>query len=118
MPIKDELRKSLIFGIGARPPIGIILGFYGFRHQVLILMQCLSHGTRAFIVNADGLPGFVLEFDISRLLKRADEAGKLEHARKYQVIDLGTVESKLETFAANEEKMVEGKLVSLTPLQL
>ena len=47
------------------------------------VMQCLSHGTRAFTINADGLPGFVLEFDIVRHLKRADMAGKLGHARKY-----------------------------------
>ena len=59
------------------------------------LMQCLSHGTRAYIINADGLPGFVLKFDIAGHLKQADEAGKLEHARKYQVIDLSIVESKL-----------------------
>ena len=60
VPIREELKKNLIFGIEARLPIGIILGFYGFRHQVMKLMQCLSHGTRAYIVNADGLPGFVL----------------------------------------------------------
>ena len=59
------------------------------------LMQCLSHGTRAYIVNADGLPGFVAEFEIMPFLRKADRAGQLEHARKYQVIDLSIVESKL-----------------------
>ena len=77
MPIKEELKKGLIFGLEARPPIGIILGFFGYQHQVMRLMQCLSHGTRAYIVNADGLPGFVLEFDIIRFLREADEAGQL-----------------------------------------
>ena len=33
--IKDELKKNLIFGLQARLPIGLILGFYGFRHQVM-----------------------------------------------------------------------------------
>ena len=64
MPIKEELKKGLIFGLEARPPIGIVLGFFGYQHQVMKMMQCLSHGTRAYIVNADGLPGFVLELDI------------------------------------------------------
>ena len=68
-PIKDELRKNLIFGLQARPPIGIILGFVGYRNQVIPLMQVLSHSTRAFIVNANGLPGFVLTFDIRKFLK-------------------------------------------------
>ena len=77
MPIKEELKKGLIFGLEARPPIGIILGFFGYQHQVMELMQCLSHGTRAYIVNADGLLGFVLEFDIIPFLRKADEAGQL-----------------------------------------
>ena len=98
VPIKDELRKNLIFGIHARPPIGIILGFVGYSYQVTPLMQVLSHGTRAFIVNAKGLKGFVLAFDIIKFLKEADEAGHLEHAREWQVIDIRVVEDKLQKF--------------------
>ena len=59
VPIRDELKKDLIFGIKARPPTGLILGFAGFRHEVIPLMQCLSHGVRAYLVNADGLQGFL-----------------------------------------------------------
>ena len=77
MPIKEELKKGLIFGLEARPPIGIVLGFYGYQPHVMKLMQCLSHGTRAYIVNADGLPGFVLEYDTLPFLRKADEAGLL-----------------------------------------
>lgn len=73
----------MIFGIRARLPIGIILGFFGYRHEVMKLMQCLSHSTRAFIVNANGLPGFILKFEIIRALRQADKAGQLEQARKF-----------------------------------
>ena len=38
LQIKDELKKVLIFGLQARPPIGIILSYYGYRHQVMSLM--------------------------------------------------------------------------------
>ena len=63
------------------------------------LMQTISHPTRAYIVNSDGLPGFLLGHeikDIIKPLKAADEAGKLEHAKKWQVIDLVKVEQELE----------------------
>ena len=81
--IKDELQKNLVLGIQARPPIGIILGFVGYSYQVIPLMQVLSHGTRAFIANAKGLPGFVQAVDVVKFLKEADVAGHLEHAREW-----------------------------------
>ena len=57
--IREELKKGLIFGLQARLPIGIILGFTGFRYEVYQIMQTLSHSTRAYIVNANGLNGFL-----------------------------------------------------------
>ena len=50
-------------------------------------------------------------------MKQADEAGRLIRARKYQVIDLSTVENELEKFASNKEKIVDGKLIKITPFQ-
>ena len=35
VPIKDELRKNLIFGMDSRLPIAMILGYAGYRHQVV-----------------------------------------------------------------------------------
>ena len=52
VPIKEELKKGLIFGLNARLPIGVILGYVGYAHDVMPLMQSISHETRAFIVNA------------------------------------------------------------------
>ena len=71
----------------ARPTIGIIFGFVGHSHEAMPLMQTLSHGTRAYNVNADGLPGFVKNFDfknfdIIEFLEEVDKAGKLDHAKK------------------------------------
>ena len=64
VPIRKEFEKRLIFGLNARPPIALVLSFFGFRHEVMLLMQTASHTTRAFIWNADGLPGFVIEMDV------------------------------------------------------
>ena len=82
--IRDELRKELIFGIEARPPIALILGFSGYSHQVMPLTQKLQHATRAYVINANGLSNFICSSDIAKILKDADEAGQLERAKKYQ----------------------------------
>ena len=60
VPIRNELRKSLIFGLQARLQIGVILSFTGYHNEVLPLMQRLSPGTRAYLENADGLRGFII----------------------------------------------------------
>ena len=63
--IRDELKRELILGLKARPAIALILGFSGYRHQVNPVMKTLSHTTRAYFINADGLSAFVKGFDIS-----------------------------------------------------
>ena len=77
LDIRGDLKRGLIFGLEARIPLGFILGFVDYRHEVLHLMQNLSHETRAYIVNAGGLPGFVEEFDISEYLRDSDQSGQL-----------------------------------------
>ena len=47
------------------------------------LMQILSHSTRAFVVNAKGLSGFVYKFEVMRFLRIADKRGLLENAKKH-----------------------------------
>ena len=82
----------------------MILSFSGHRHQVMPLMQNLSHTTRAFIINANTLPGFI-QSDIFRLLKQADEAGQLQTAKKYQLIDMSIIKKKLNSTASKQLKM-------------
>ena len=58
----------------------MILSYADFRDHVIPNLQRLSHSTRAYIVNADGLPGFFM-IDIFNLLEAADEKGQLKYAR-------------------------------------
>ena len=95
VPIKEELKKNVILGIEAMLRIEIILGFYAYSPKVMQLLQTLSHSTRAYIVNENGLPGFVVNIDIIKILKSADKQGKLKQARKWQIIDLERVEEEL-----------------------
>ena len=105
VPIKDELKKDLIFGLGARPSIGIILGFVGYREKVMPLMQTISHGSRAYFVNADGLPGFINLLDIAKCLEDADVASQLEHAKTFQMINIDNVNEKLNNLESQMQKM-------------
>ena len=39
--------------------MAVVLSFYGYQEPVVNLLQKISHSTRAYIWNADGLPGFL-----------------------------------------------------------
>ena len=59
VPLKESLKKGLILGLHSRLPIGLILGFLDYTNHVVPLLQIINHGTRAYIWNENGLPGFV-----------------------------------------------------------
>ena len=54
-------------------------------------MQTISNATRAYIINADGLRGFLIEMDILKALREADESKQLENVRRWQEFDLETI---------------------------
>ena len=60
VPIRENLKKALVFDIQARLPIGIVLRFAGFKNEMVPMLQSISHVTRAYIINADGLNGFLI----------------------------------------------------------
>ena len=68
--IKNELRKVLIFGFESKLSIANVLMFFGYDVQVMSMMQKLSHSTRAFIYNANYLPGFLVHFNIVKYLEQ------------------------------------------------
>ena len=48
--------------------MAIIWSFYGDKVEVSLLMQRLSHKTRAYFINANLLKGFLKSCNISRIL--------------------------------------------------
>ena len=84
--IKPEFSKMKPFegkGITARASTAIILAYFGYSFDVLALMQELSHKTRAYIWNAEGLPGFLVKADLLELLKMADTRSDIEKVTKW-----------------------------------
>ena len=79
----------------AREATAIILGFLGYRHHVLPLLQTLSHKSRAFIWKANGLPGFVEQFNVINALREAKQSGKLDWILKWQMINFNDLEKIL-----------------------
>ena len=88
--------KSIPFiGLAARLPSAIILSYVSYRHQVIHILQRVSHQTRAYIYNANGLPGFLQEFDIMQILKRAQSLGLLKEITKWQHINLEDLQTQM-----------------------
>ena len=92
VPIKKELMKGVVLGLGSKPAIGTFLSFVGYRHVAIELLQTLSHSTRAYLIKEDGLRGFVQRMDFVKILKDAEKNGKLEEVKKLQVIDFNEIE--------------------------
>ena len=108
--IKEELKKDLVLGLGARLPIAEILRFSGYCDEVPNLIQNLSHGTRAYLVNAGSLSNFLPERDIIGILKGSDKKGKLEHEKRWQELDLEVLNDELSQVHSREQQIAHLKM--------
>ena len=72
VPIKDEYLSILAFSLKTRRGMAVVLSWFGDCEQIGDFMQNCSHKTRAYYVNANGLPGFVMPFSIAKYLERPE----------------------------------------------
>ena len=71
IPIQKHLMRSLPFDqIQSRLATATILSYVNFKEEVIILLQSLSHSTRAYLHNAGGLPGFLQHEPIVKIIIR------------------------------------------------
>ena len=104
--IKSEHLKSLPFiRIRARAPTATILSYLGFRHQVIPILQTLSHKVRAYIFNANGLQGFLINLDISWIIKDASIKQRLHLITRWQHVDTAELYDSLDRLDSHEEKL-------------
>ena len=71
------------FALKSRNGVAITFSFFGDSTEVCDFMRQASHKTRAYIVNAKGLPGFLVKPTIIETLRVAENAGKLDHVTKW-----------------------------------
>ena len=88
VPIREQILKCLIFGLQARLPIATILSYMGYRHDVIWILQTLSHTTRAYIWNANGLEAFIKPLNIINFFRDSEEQGFLEDIAKWQLVQV------------------------------
>ena len=62
VPIKQNMRHGQAFNpvIQSNHATALILSYVDFKDEVCSLLQSINHQSRAFIVNSNGLPGFLL----------------------------------------------------------
>lgn len=86
-----------------------MLSYVGYHHEILPLLQIISHRTRAYIINAEGLPGFLVQIDFMQILRQADARGCLEIAKKWQELNLDKVSQELDVLESLFQKMTHLK---------
>ena len=79
-----------------------VFSFYGQKHEVCWLLQKLSHRTRAYIVNSNGLQGFVHEFTLPSFLDSLQT--RLDSISCHQIIKVNSVKKELKRFSSSNEK--------------
>ena len=86
----------------SRLAVASILSYVDFNESVILLMLGINHQTRAFIKNADGLPGFLIELPFRKAIKSVGfkEAVKFHNSKDLeQILSVkGSVDYKIDQF--------------------
>ena len=75
----------------SRLPTALILSYIGYEDIIQILMRKISHRAKMYLRRENYLKGFLIEFDIIKRLKMADESGILLQYTRWQVVDIDYV---------------------------
>ena len=84
--MKPKIRKdyliSLPFGkIQSRHAIAMMLSYFGSNEEVYDIMRRTSHKTRAYIINAEGLKGFLVPYSVTSALRILIQNRNQEHTK-------------------------------------
>ena len=108
VPIKQELSKVLPFdGLQSRNVHAMVLTYLGFKEDVFVVMQKTNHKSRAYIMNAEGLKGFLisgLKLILNTLIN-SQYTAEIDKVAKWQVCDLPVILGQLVEMPTIEERM-------------
>ena len=72
--IRNQYRKRCMpFSLKSRNGIAIVFSFYGDGEDFADFMQNASHKTRAFYVNSEGNPGFLVRSIVIETLRKVED---------------------------------------------
>ena len=96
--IKADQLSSLPFkDLQSRVCTATILQYTGYQQQIILLLQKLSHKSRAYIFNANGLQGFLIKEDYLSVLKSAHADGLWERVTRWHRADFSFIQKELQT---------------------
>ena len=69
--IKEDKRHGQAFNpsLPSNHTTAVVLSFFGLKNEVCRMLQTLSHQARAYIVNQNGLPGFLVAWQLEELVR-------------------------------------------------
>ena len=84
-------------GIESRVAMATIWACVDYKYEVIEILQKLSHSSRAYLWNANALPGFlVIKPDIIGILKRAHADGTIQEIETWHKINIDHLIAELQ----------------------
>ena len=98
--LKPELLKGMPFGtLKSRYALGLIFSLAGFKEEMFLILQNTSHKTRAYLWNANGLRGFLVEdCSVLRIISEVLSKDRLDEKVKWPRIDFIEVRKLIRGF--------------------
>ena len=98
--IKGKYLKAMpVKQIKSRVATALVLSFFGYRDYVIAILACLSHESRAYIFNANGLSGFLIQANIIDIIRGIPK--KWVSQQKFANFNLSLVTQELEEISCS-----------------
>ena len=108
IPIWKEYLKCLPFGrLQSRHSVAVVLSYVGTNDIVYEMMRKTSHKTRAYITNADGLKGFLVNISVTSAMRNLaqNRNGELSKALRHHQVNIWQLINQLSLMKTQEQRV-------------